>query len=428
MSTLLQHILTYLAGRTLLKYRPFIVGVTGSVGKTSTKEAIFAVLSQKYLVRKSERNYNTEIGVPITILGISHYGKNIFAWLFVIAQSCVGLFRRDPNYPDYLVLEMGADHPGDIAHLVALAPPLVGVITAIGAVPVHVEFFSGPEELAHEKAKLIEALPPEGYAVLNLDDEPVAGIKSRARGHILSYGFGKAADVRISQYRLASHGIGFSLQHGDRAIYIQLKNTFGEHQAYAAAAACAVGLVLNMNLDEIARGLATYEAPPGRLKILRGNKGSLILDDTYNASPQAVEAALMVLREFRAKRRIAVLGDMLELGKFTEDAHREIGNEVAKSADVFIAVGERMKFAVEESMKPGLNRRAFAENRVFWFSDSTEAGRMLDGILQPGDVVLIKGSQSMRMERAVKEVMAEPERAKDLLIRQTVDWERRAKQ
>ncbi len=426
MKFFLQRILTVLARRTLWRYRPFIVGVTGSVGKTSAKEAIFAVLSQKYRVRKSEKNYNTEIGVPLTILGIPHYGKNIIGWSKAIAGSVVRLIRRDPNYPDFLVLEMGADHPGDIAQLVRLAPPLVGVITAIGEIPVHVEFFSGPKELIEEKAKLIEALPPEGYAVLNFDDSAVAGMKGRSRGHVLSYGFGNAADVRILQYRLTSQGIGFSLQHGERAIYIQLKNTFGEHQAYAAASACAVGLVLNMNLTEIARGLEKYESPPGRLKILRGNKSSLILDDTYNSSPQAVRAALEVLREFPAKRRIAVLGDMLELGSFTEQAHREVGDQVAKSSDIFIGVGERMKFAIEESMKPGLNRRALGGHSVSWFSESLAAGKELDRLLRPGDVVLIKGSQSIRMERAVKEVMSEPERAKELLVRQTVDWERRA--
>ena len=435
MKFFLEHILSFLARRTISKYQPLIVGVTGSVGKTSSREAIFTVLSRKYRARRSDKNYNTEIGVPLTILGIPHSGKKIFGWIASCFGALVRLVIRDSAYPDILVIEMGADHPGDIGYLARLAPPLVGVITAISDVPVHVKFFTGPKELALEKAKLIEALPPEGYAVLNADDEMVRTIRDRTRGHVFSFGFGEDADVRIRDFTMRvregasgvpSAGIGFTIEHDGKSVHVELENTFGRQQATAAATAAAVGLVFNMNLAEIATALRTYASPSGRLKLLRGNKGSLILDDSYNSSPQASEAALEVLREFPARRRIAVLGDMLELGAYTESAHRMLGAEVARVADLCIGVGGRMKFALDEVSRPQSdNRRVRDATDILWYATPTEAGKKLDELLRSGDVVLIKGSQSMRMERAVKEVMAEPERADELLVRQTVDWLRR---
>ncbi|OHA09029.1 MAG: hypothetical protein A3B37_03590 [Candidatus Sungbacteria bacterium RIFCSPLOWO2_01_FULL_59_16] len=416
MKRTLASILRLLARAMLRRYRPKIVGVTGSVGKTSAKEAIFTVLQTKFRVRRSEKNYNTEIGVPLAILGIPHCGRNIFTWAFAFFRVAVRMLIRDRRYPEILVLEMGADRPGDIAYLTKLAPPDVGVITAIGEIPVHVEFFAGPKELALEKSKLIEALPPEGCAVLNFDDAAIVNIRSRTAGRVLSYGFGEGAAIRVANYALDPHGIRFTLERGGRSAAVKLGSTFGRQQAYAAAAAAGVGIAFNMGLEEIAAALGRYESPPGRLKLIRGIKGTMILDDTYNASPAATNAALEVLRELPAERRIAVLGDMLELGEFTEAAHRAAGGEAARSADVFIAVGERMKFAMNA-----------AKTRVetFWFAAADEAGRKLQELLKPGDVALIKGSQAIRMERVVKEVMAEPERAPELLIRQDAEWQKR---
>lgn len=430
MRSLLQRLLAAAARYTLRRYHPKIVGITGSVGKTSTREAIFAVLSSRYRVRRSEKNYNTEIGVPLTVLGISYYGRNIFGWLWGIGRACARALLRSPGYPEILVLEMGADRPGDIGYLTNVAPPFVGVITAIGDMPVHVEFFAGPKEVAEEKAGLIAALPPEGRAVLNGDDVAVLGIRGRTHARVLAFGFRKDATVRIQRYELdaAGHppGIRFGLAYNGEVATVMLKNTFGPQQAYAAAAAACVGLIFRLRLGEIARALGRYESPPGRLKLLAGNRGTFILDDTYNASPVAALAALEVLAEFPAHRRIAVLGDMLELGAYTETAHRTIGEKVGQVADVFIGVGERMKFALDQAVHPGAgSARRLAERGTQWFATSREAGQALDGMLEPGDVVLVKGSQGMRMERVVAEVMAEPQRAQELLVRQDKEWLRR---
>lgn len=428
MKRLLQNVLALLARLFLWRYRPLVVGVTGSVGKTSAKGAIFAVLAERSRVRKSEGNYNTEIGVPLTILGARHYGKNVFGWAFAFARALFRLVFRDSSYPEILVLEMGADRPGDIAYLARLAPPAIGVVTAVGEAPVHVEFFSGTEELASEKAKLIKAVPREGYAILNGDDPRVRAMAQSATCRVLTYGFGSSAEVRIGGYGLrivarhdgtrSADGMRFTLTHQGESAAVALRNTFGRPQAYAAAAAAGVAIALGRALPEIARALGRYESPPGRLKLIAGNKGTQILDDTYNASPAAVRAALEVLREFPASRRIAVLGDMLELGVYTEEAHRAAGEAAAEGANVFIAVGERMKFALE-----ALPSRE--DLLVFWCAESREAGQKLDQLLRPGDAVLVKGSQAMRMERVVEEVMAEPERAEGLLVRQDRSWRRR---
>lgn len=423
MTALLTRALAFLTHLTLQRRRPTVVGITGSVGKTSTREAVFTVLSTRYRARQSQKNYNTEIGAPLAVLGIPHYGRNPFGWIWGLTKSAFRLLVSDRGYPEVLVLELGADRPGDIAYLSTLVRPNVGVITAIGEVPVHIEFFSGPAALAKEKGELVAALPQDGSAVLNADDPRAMEMRPRARARVLTFGFAGGADVRISNYELIAgewNGIRFDLEHSNQRAAVRIKNAFGRQQAAAAAAATAAGVALKVDLADAARALASYAPPPGRMKLLKGNKGSLILDDTYNASPAAAEAALDVLAAFPAKRRIFVLGDMLELGAYTERAHRAVGAKAAEIADVFFGVGERMKFALDEARRGG---RAIETQ---WFAASSEAGRPLEAMLRPGDVVLVKGSQSMRMEKVVLEIMQEPENASGLLVRQETEWLRKA--
>ena len=200
---MLQKILAGLARATLQKYKSTIIGVTGSVGKTSTKEAIFAVLKTKYRVRRAEKNYNNEIGFPLAILGIPHCGRNVFKWLFALVRVTLKLsaFVRD-EYPQVLVLEYGVDHPGDMDYLLSIAKPDIAVVTAIGDIPVHVEFFESPEELIKAKAKLVQALPIDGYAVLNHDDYAVLGMREKTRAKIMTYGIEEHADLRIMNYEV----------------------------------------------------------------------------------------------------------------------------------------------------------------------------------------------------------------------------------
>ncbi|RJQ36677.1 UDP-N-acetylmuramoyl-tripeptide--D-alanyl-D-alanine ligase [Candidatus Parcubacteria bacterium] len=434
MRRLLELILASLARATVRRRRPYVIAVTGSAGKTSTKEAIWAVLKPHFRVRKSEKSFNTEIGVPLTILGMQHQGKNAFAWAGAIAGAAWRLWFAK-EYPDVLVLEYGIQKRGDMDFLIGLARPNIGIVTTIGDIPVHVEYFANAEELRREKLKLIQVLPENGTAILNRDDETVASGEDKTHAEVVTYGFAPGADIRITHYELRASGVGeamrldgiwFKLRAGSDTVAVRLANTFGKHQAYAAAAAAAVGRALDLSFEEIADGLLAYEAPPGRLKLIPAHRSAWILDDTYNASPISTLAALDVLAEFPAKRRIAVLGDMLELGRFTEMAHRTIGEEVAEVCDYFIAVGERMKFAMDEAMQPGPeNRRRMVRAQMQWFSNSQSAGKELERVLRPGDAVLVKGSQGMRMERVTEEVMAEPEKARRLLVRQDGDWKKR---
>ncbi|OGZ45660.1 MAG: hypothetical protein A3C84_02410 [Candidatus Ryanbacteria bacterium RIFCSPHIGHO2_02_FULL_48_12] len=426
--TLVKRILKFQATLVMQKFHPRVVAVTGSVGKTSTKEAIGEVLSRRFHTRRNPKSYNSEFGVPLTILGLSSEWNSKIGWIKNILKGFRPLFSSD--YPEILVLEMGVDRPGDLDYMVEIAHPFVGVVTAIGEVPVHVEYFSGPKALAYEKGKILRATAPEGFSILNFDDEVVYDMRHEARGTILTYGFSKEADITISQYRLTSvrkdgqdvpEGIVFKLDYKGSNVPVRLEGSFGKQQAYTVAAAVAVGLALGMHLVEAVESLGAYTAPPGRLKLVEGIKGSWILDDTYNASPMAMHAALNVLEEAPGKRKIAVLGDMLEIGKFTIQAHQMMGEIVGRFADAIFTVGPRAKFIAKEALERGM-----ARTRVFEFSNSEEVGRAVQDFIEPGDLILVKGSQGVRMERITEEIMAHPEDAPRLLCRQEEYWKNKA--
>jgi UDP-N-acetylmuramyl pentapeptide synthase len=409
----------------LKKYQPEIIAITGSVGKTSAKEAIFAALSGKFPARKSEKSYNSELGVPLALIGASNAWRSPAGWLKNIFYGLKLIVSRDESYPRLIILELGADRPGDISRFTRYIQPKVGVITAIGEVPVHVEFFAGAEELAAEKAKLAEILLPSGWAVLLADDDAVSDMKKKTRAQILAYGFDEHADIRASEYLIlyreengfVPEGVSFKVDYGGASIPIRLFNVFGRQAVYAALVALALGIIYKMNLIEIAEALSRYSAPPGRLKLIKGEKETWILDDTYNASPQAMHAALDLLRDLPAKRKIAVLGDMLELGQFTIQAHRKVGNQARTIADIVLTVGPRSKFIADELIQLG-----FEPERLRSFSDSITAGKELEKIIRSGDLILVKGSQAMRMERVVEEIMAHPEEKEKQLVRQEPEW------
>lgn len=414
-------ILKLLAQATLWRYKPMIVGVTGSVGKTSTKEIIYAILKDKYNVRRNIKNYNNEIGVPLTILGQETGGHSSWRWLQVFLVGLFEVFYTN-DYPEILVLEMGADRLGDIAYLTSFVKCDVGVVTAIGEIPVHVEFFQTADQVAKEKANILKCLAKDGWAVLNFDDERVKMMTRRTQGKIFSYGFDEKVSLRAVNFEqhlenLNEAGISFKVDYQGNNVPLRLKNIYAKHQVYAVLAGMAVGLIFKMNLVEITEALKNYEPPVGRLRLIQGIKGSWIVDDTYNSSPSSTLGALELLA-LMPGRKIAVIGDMLELGSFTEEAHRRVGAKAAQVAEIVLAVGERAIFLADEAKKQGMPKE-----KIFHFASAEEAGRLLRDLIEEGDLILVKGSQSIRMEKVVKEVMAEPEKAKELLVRQ--DWEDR---
>ncbi len=417
----LSGILRWLATLTLNRYKPSLIGVTGSVGKTSTKMAIAAVLRSGRRVRASGKSFNNEIGLPLTIIGDWDGTEGKFFWFKVIFFAIGQLLIRNPSYPELIVLEYGVDRPGDMNYLLRVTRPHIGVVTALGEIPVHVEFFAGPEKVAEEKTKLVAALPATGFAILNADDEVVSDMKEQSRAHPVTYGFESGTDVRITnfenRFEKDFQGVSFKLSYAGNIVPVRIRNVFGKTYAYAAAAAASVGLIYGMNLVRISEALLEFNPPPGRLRLINGEKESFIIDDTYNASPTAAHEALDVLRSLKAKRKIAVLGDMLELGKYTLAAHEGIGKLAAKSADIVMTLGMKAKFIAERAVKSGMSQK-----KVFVFTNLEECAKALEGMIQKGDLILVKGSQGVRMEKIVLEIMAEPQKAGELLVRQSPVW------
>ncbi len=401
-----------------------IIGVTGNAGKTSVKEAIAAVLRRGKTVRIAAGNLNNEFGFALTILGNwdeEYYerGSSIGLWLRVLWAGCRGLIvRRD--CAEIFLLEYGADRLGDIKRLAKAFKPHIAVVTTVGDTPVHVEFFKDTNAVAAEKANLVKVLTPVDYAILNHDDERVLDMKSKTKAQIVTYGFEEGSTIRISDFKYLSNdegkpiGVAFEIRKASDFAPIKIDGSLGKSQAYAVAAATAVGMVLGINLIQINEALQQYHGPNGRLKIIPGVNGSTIIDDTYNASPASTRLALETLRDSSGLRKIAVLGDMLELGKHSIPAHRNIGALAASCVDILVCVGSRAKSIAEASK--------MAQDKIFIFDTSDDAKFKIRDLIRERDVILVKGSQGMRMEKIVAEIMAEPERKGELLVRQSQKW------
>lgn len=426
MKKILEFQLRLLSAWLLKKYQPEVIGITGSVGKTTAKEALQAVLSAKFVVRATAKNYNNEIGVPLTIIGCDSPGRNYLGWLKVIFTAIKLLLIRDYNYPKILVLELGVDHPGDMSYLTKIAKPQVGVVTLVGHA--HLEFFGTVEKIKKEKQGLIESLPPRGLAVLNYDDILVRDMAGVSRAKVIFYGCQAGADLRADDLRFNFEkeggfrpGLSFKLEQGGASVPVFLRAAISDKVIFAALASAAVALHYGMNLIEIAAALENFNLPPGRMQAIHGIKGTMIIDDTYNASPDAAIAALDVIARAKLTSdnyRLAIFGDMLELGAYTEEGHELVGQKAFETGiDQLILVGSRAKFIGQGAKKAGMS-----EDNIFYFDRPEEAGHFASQRIKSGDLVLVKGSQGARMEKTVKEIMAEPQRAKELLVRQGSEW------
>jgi len=420
--------LKFLSRLIIKKYQPKIVGVTGSVGKTSTKEAIYTVLKKDYNVRQNIKNYNNEIGVPLTIIGRESGGRNIFKWILVFLYAAKLIFLKDKNYPKILVLEMGVDHPGDMDYLLKIVKPDIGVVTMIGTV--HVEHFGTQSKLRKEKAKLIQAVKKNGWSIINQDNIESEKIIKDSKAKVLTFGLEEKSKIQAKDIKFSFgvsgdakkiQGISFKMSYLGSVAPVFLPKALSKPNVYSALAASAVGLALDMNLISVAEALRKYKSPRARMSLIEGLKKTTIIDDTYNAEPESMSAAIDVLFKMpieEGKKRFAVLGDMLELGKYSAQKHKEIGEKLGKlGVDMLIAVGERSK-----DFGRGAESSGMKSENISYFSNSEEAGRFLEKKMKQGDIILVKGSQGLRMEKIVKEVMAEPLQAKELLVRQEEGW------
>lgn len=413
-------ILAFFARTVLHRYRPHIVMVTGSVGKTSTKDAVAAALSTRFYVRKSEKSFNSEFGVPFTILGVGNPWNDPFAWLSIL-RSALALILLPNHYPNMLVLEVGADKPGDLARILRFATPDAVVVTRLPEIPVHVEAYSSPDAVREEEFSPAHALAAGAPLIVPADDEYALDSAMRTPARVISYGYAENVNVRMRDtnfYEIGGNVKGMQTtitvhgEHGQCAV----SGSVGATQVFPIAAAIATASAFEIPLQETLLALMNYEAPSGRGKLLAGRNGSIIIDDSYNASPAAVEEALSTLKIFpHAKRRIAVLGDMLELGRYSVMEHERIAVLAGTSADVIVTVGIRARaFGVAPNGA-----------EVMQFDNSRSAASALVKLIREGDIVLVKGSQSVRTERIVEALLANKEDAVKL-VRQEKKWRERA--
>lgn len=427
MRKILQFKLKLLAKLILRKYKPHVIGITGSIGKTSSKEAVVTVLGSRFKVRASFKNYNNELGLPLTIIGHESAGRSLAGWLSVFIKAWKLIFIKDKNYPEVLVLEMGVDRPGDMAYLCSIATPEIGIETAVSYS--HLEYFGSVNNIKKEKQVLIENVDNKGLSVLNYDNEFTREMSEVSRAKVITYGLQDGANLQAQDvsYNFSKgdydlSGLHFKMSYEGSIVPVFMKNVLSEPAIYAALTGAAVGLYFDMNLVEIAGALNDFNSPVGRMNLLAGLNHTFIIDDTYNSSPEACIAALKVLGNIRISedgKKYAVLGDMMEIGDYTEDGHKLVGQKVTEfKIDYLITVGERANFIAQGAKESG-----FAEANIFKFERTKEAGEFLLGRINNGDVILVKGSQFMRMEKIVKVLIAEPERAKELLVRQGSEWE-----
>ncbi len=358
--------------RRASRHRLKVIAVTGSVGKTTTKELVAAVLATRYPLLKNEGNLNSEIGLPLVLLELTTRHRRA-------------------------VLEMGMWATGEIAFLCDIAAPDIGIVTNVG--PSHMERLGSIDAIAEAKAELVEALTEDGVAILNADDPRVIAMAERTSANVLTYGLAPTADVRAEEIR--SHGLAgvkFVLVHGDdrEAVYTRLPGRTMVHNALAAAAA---GIVDGLSVAEVAAALSEAQIPT-RLVAHRGINGSTLIDDTYNASPASMLAALDLLGEVEG-RKIAVLGDMRELGAAEAEGHREVGRRVAEIADAVYAVGDLGRWIGDAAIHAG-------HGNVHILRDKTELRHALLPELQPGDVVLFKASRALALETVLEELKEQP--------------------
>ncbi|MCC3144744.1 UDP-N-acetylmuramoyl-tripeptide--D-alanyl-D-alanine ligase [Halanaerobium sp. Z-7514] len=348
-----------------------VAAVTGSAGKTSTKDMTAAVLAQKYKTLKTLGNYNNQIGLPLTLL-----------------RLC--------SEDEFAVLEMGMSGFGEIKLLAELAQPQIAIITNVG--PAHIEQLGSIENVALAKRELLDALDQSAVAILNYDNKYTKKMAENCRARVISFGFSAGADLQVIENKFNNNlnQLEFKLKWQGEKIKFYL-NKAGKHNIYNALAAIAVAFLNGMSVESIQAGLNKIEFSDLRMDIKQLANGAVVINDSYNANPISVRAAVDVLLEMKAKRKIAVLASMLELGAMEKQAHLEIGEYIAEQdLDLLITVGE-----IAELIAEGARKSAMAADKIYSFADKDSALKYLKNNLKKDDLLLVKGSRSNQMEKIV---------------------------
>lgn len=442
------------AKKTLEREKPLIIAITGAVGKSSTKQMLGALLqatNPENRVRVPVKNYNNELGLPLTIFDRPAPGRSPLAWADLLWTAALHRYGLKQTGIRTFVLEMGADHPGDLEHLTSIAKPHISVVTAVTPedenwAPVHAANYPSIDALAKEKATLVRNVDADGTVILNADDTRVIDMRHETHARHITFGTTEAADVEIRSMRIRTEermtglmpiGLEVVLSYAQQTYTVFFSGVFGRSIASALAAALATGVALKLSVSEMVASVERYQPLPGRVRLIPGIKGTMLLDDSYNASPVAVLAALRDLASIEIdsskQRRIACLGEMRELGEQSAMLHERIGMEVGRlKLDFLAATG-----AQAEAYARGAKMAGMRDDQVKIFADTPELGLWVQDMLKPGDLVLAKASEGpmrtaegflktkgVRMERVIRELMAEPMRAGELLCRQEELWMR----
>lgn len=408
--------LAYCAKRKLKIWHPIVVAVTGSVGKTTTKDIIASVLSTHFQVRKTEGNYNTDIGLPLSILNIS-VGASLLSWFGIIWRAWKAGFQADTA--SHYIIEMGADKPGDIRYLTSLIKPDVSIVTNIAKVHLEVGQFQDERAIQQEKSEIIRILTSNDLAILNNDNPHTREMKQQTVARTLLYGTTLESDLRVNSLRYTDDGIAFTVDYNNDRYHFT-SSVLGDFFIYAFLPAIAVGLEFKIPIESIQEVITSFKPPKGRFNKIQGVKGSIIIDSSYNSSPYAAREAITSFSSVQGKRKIIVLGTMNELGAYSSEEHRSIGQYVATRCDMLITVGEDARIIAETAKK------IVPQLVVTVCQNYQEASIYLSSIIQEGDLILCKGSQNnVFLEEVVKSIMQDPSQASTLLVRQGREWERK---
>ncbi len=398
---ILEKILGIMSRTILWRYKTCVVAITGSVGKTTSKDVIVHILEKHKKIYYTKNNYNNEIGVPLTVLGIDEHIDSVFVMFQVIFVWIKKIIYC--QYPEVIIVEFGIDRVGDMDYLTKIAPPDIAILTAISYA--HSEFFKDIDEIKAEKQKIITNLKRDGIAVINYDDENVRSVMGKAKAKIITYGTNKeadfiASDTEICFYRCHETGISFKLNYKEKIIPVRLDNIIAKHFIYAILSGIVVADILDINVIDVIKDIHNFQSSKGRMRLLKSNENILIIDDTYNASPKSMRSAIKTLKEIPGKKKVVVLGDMRELGSISNEEHIKIANQL-NGINVVFLVGDEMELLYDKLKKDDLIVRHYKL--------STDAIDSVANYINNNniDVVLIKGSRGIHMEYIVKELVSD---------------------
>ena len=380
---------SYFAAKLIKKYKPIIIGVTGSTGKTTTKYFVNEILKHKYSTIKTPGNDNF-YGVFSTVLGIDPV-HSLLGLILSLPKIIRQTFIENEDYPEILIIEYGTSSQGTLNYLTSKITPTLSIITNVGKA--HLRYFKNIKAVVKEKSELIKCLGKNNYALFNYDDDKVRSMNRDTKAKVFYYGFNIGADIRAEDIDVSLAGVKFKLVYKNQSNIILIPGINALSNIYSILAAVSVGLIYKMGFKEICNILPGLKTNRGRGNFIYGINDSILIDDGYNSNPKSCHDSLINFKDLgKGRYKIAVIGDMLELGNYSEKEHREIGKLAATIADAIICVGKSSEFIYKEALWHG-----FSENKLYWTINTLEASNILFNVIKNNSIILVKGSNKMNM-------------------------------